>query len=509
MSLKKQILKGTLILTIAGFVTRILGLYNRVFLANIMSAAQIGLYQLIFPVLNVCMAVCCFGIESAMSQMVAAQSAGHCHENITRTVKIGLSMALGLSVLLFAFVYGASDWIAEFFLHEPVCAPYLRIMAMAIPFSTLHACALGYFFGVQKAAVPAFSQLLEQIVRVGMIYFLSVTVYIHSKADASLAVYGMLAGEVVSCIFTIISYHISSCMSVRRERRANYCLPPKRYHELFGQLWSLAYPLTVNRLSLTILQSAEAVLIPMMLKIYYGASETALEIYGVAMGMAFPFIMFPMTVTNALSTMLLPAVSRAGAEKDFGLIKRTVSSSLHYCLLIGILSTTIFFVYGNMLGIVIFKNQTAGYFLKMFALLCPLMYSSSTFSSTLNGLGKVRITLIHSIVSLAVRIAFLIFAVPRLGVLGYLWGMLFGYLVLVILNGYRVFQLVGFNVNLWKTAVFPVIFAVLSSMFSLAVYQFLIHFMSLPVIFVAALSCVSLAAVYLISLIFCGILDAR
>ena len=62
MSLKKQILKGTLILTAAGFITRILGLYNRVFLANLISAAQLGLYQLIFPVLSVCMAVCCYGI---------------------------------------------------------------------------------------------------------------------------------------------------------------------------------------------------------------------------------------------------------------------------------------------------------------------------------------------------------------------------------------------------------------------------------------------------------------
>ena len=52
-------------------------------------------------------------------------------------------------------------------------------------------------------------------------------------------------------------------------------------------------PLTANRLALTLLQSFEAVLIPMMLKMYYGDSETALSIYAVATAMAFPFIMFP------------------------------------------------------------------------------------------------------------------------------------------------------------------------------------------------------------------------
>lgn len=507
MSQKKQILKGTLILTAAGFITRILGLYNRVFLANVISASELGLYQLVFPVLNVCMAVCCNGLESAMSKMISAQSADQCHENMKRTVKIGLTLALGLAILLCFGVYGLSEQIAASILQEPSCAPYLKIMSMVLPFSTMHACTLGYFFGLQKTAVPAFSQLLEQIVRVGTIYILSIYMYMGGKADASLAVYGMLAGEIVSCIFTVLSYKITSWAASKRESSSTRCVPPQAYRKLFGQLWGLAYPLTVNRLALTILQSAEAVLIPMMLGIYYNNSETALEIYGVAMGMAFPFIMFPMTLTNALSTMLLPAVSRASAQKEFDTISRTVSKSVHYCLLIGILSFSVFYVYGNMLGIVIFKNQTAGYFLKMFALLCPMMYATSALSSTLNGLGQVKKTLVHSMISLTVRIGFLIFAVPEYGIQGYLWGMLVGYLILILLNGYYGVKLAGLHVKIVKTLLIPAVFAVLSVMFSMAVYQFLIHFMALPVIVVAAAACGSLAVVYILMLLCGGILD--
>ena len=506
MSLKKQILKGTLILTAAGFITRILGLYNRVFLANLISAAQLGLYQLIFPVLSVCMAVCCYGIESAMSKMIAAQSAGRCHENMMRTVRIGVSLSLGLSILLCIAVGGGSQWIAGVLLRESECEPYLRIMALVLPFSTMHSCILGYFFGSQKTGVPAASQLLEQIVRVGTIYILSVTVYSSRRADASLAISGLLAGEVVSCIFTVISYKMTAYITEKRYRAKSFCIPAKGYGILLRQLWQLAYPLTVNRLALTLLQSLEAVLIPAMLKIFYGTSETALEIYGVAMGMAFPFIMFPMTLTNALSTMLLPAVSKASEEKDYDAIGRTVSKSVQYCLMIGILSMTVFYVYGNVLGIVIFKNQTAGYFLKMFALLCPLMYCSSALSSTLNGLGKVRMTLVHSVLSLGVRIGFILLAVPKLGVTGYLWGMLAGYMLLVILNGRKVIQLAGLYVNLWKAVIIPCIFAVLAAMASLAVYQFIIHYMILPVLMVAVICCFSLCIVYVSALGICGCL---
>lgn len=167
MSLKKEILKGTLILTSAGIVTRILGLYNKVFLANVISASELGLYQLIFPVLSVCSAICCYGIESALSKVISGQSAGQGVKNTGRTISIGAGLALALSLLLFSIVFILAEPIAVFLIREPACAPYLKIMAFVIPFSTMHSCISGYFLGMRRAGVPAASQLIEQIIRVG------------------------------------------------------------------------------------------------------------------------------------------------------------------------------------------------------------------------------------------------------------------------------------------------------------------------------------------------------
>ena len=50
MSVKRELIKGTLILTAAGFVARLLGFFNRVYLANLISNAELGRYQLIFPI---------------------------------------------------------------------------------------------------------------------------------------------------------------------------------------------------------------------------------------------------------------------------------------------------------------------------------------------------------------------------------------------------------------------------------------------------------------------------
>lgn len=92
--------------------------------------------------------------------------------------------------------------------------------------------------------------------------------------------------------------------------------------------------------------------------------------------------------------------------------------------------------------------------MRIFAFLCPFIYISSSIAGTLNGLGKVKITLVNSMISLSVRIAFIVAVVPKAGIKGYLWGQLAGYLLLALLDGYFVVKMAGLRINPWKSLVF-------------------------------------------------------
>ena len=85
---------------------------------------------------------------------------------------------------------------------------------------------------------------------------------------------------------------------------------------------------------------------------------------------------------------------------------------------------SIFILYGNGLGIAFFKNEMAGQLLTLFAFLCPFMYMSAALASVLNGLGKTRLTLLHNVISVGIRIGFVVICVPKMGVSGYLWGLM-------------------------------------------------------------------------------------
>jgi len=506
MSLKREILKGTLILTIAGLTARVLGLYNKVFLANLISAAEMGRYQLIFPVFLVCHSICCSGIELALSKMVAALSSKKCYGSLRRAVKIAVFLSFTLTAVLSAGIYIFSNEISIYFLKEPDCAQYLKILAFVMPFSSIHACIIGYFLGIKKAGVPAAAQLIEQIARVVSIYVLSISYFSGNKANASMAVYGMLAGEAIACIFTLLAYRFHVLSEKRRLGESAHIHKPQGRRSLFKELVELAWPLSINRVMINSLSSVEAVLIPYMLTCYYGNSEQSLGVFGVLTGMALPFIMFPTTLTNSLATMLLPAVSEAKEKKDYQLIKRTVSKSVHYCLMVAMISLTIFLLYGNAFGNIIFKNELAGQFLTIFALLCPFMYVTSTLANVLTGMGKARLPLIHNITSLAVRIVFIIIFVPKYGIQGYLWGLLISYLMLAALHSIQIAHLTGIEFNVYKTIILPGIFAALGGGISMLVYQNLMNYISISPIILLAVSCIVACLVYFICLLYTRLL---
>lgn len=502
-------------------VTRVLGLYNRVFLANIIGAGELGIYQLIFPVFMVCNAVCCSGIETALSRQVAAYGGQGCHGNIRRLVRLAVGVSLGLAAVLAAMVFFGAGPISTYLLKEPQCRECLKVMAPVILFSTAHSCVLGYFYGLKKTVVPASSQLIEQLCRVSAIYILSVTVFSGDQAGAVLAVCGMVAGDGISCIYTLAAYKIH----VRRldhsfggtkgrgiHRNSSVRLPehgsrPAPYGFLFRHLMQDAVPLTVNRLSLTMLSSVEAVLIPAMMKLYYTASGEALEIYGVVTGMAMPFVMFPTTITNSLASMLLPTVAEAAGRRDYKLVNRAVSKSVHYCLLIGIVSMSIFVLYGNGLGMAFFKNEMAGRLLTMFAFLCPFMYMSSALASVLNGLGKTQLTLLHNVISVGIRIAFVVVCIPKMGISGYLWGMLLASLVLCAMHFYKIAKICGIHFHVVRSLLLPLLFAALGGYISLGIYRWMLNAWSMPAILLLAFACLCQLVVYALCLWVGGCLD--
>ena len=74
---KQQILWGTFILTAAGFLSRLMGFFYKIFLSHAIGAQELGIYQLVFPIQALSLSLTVSGMSTAISRFAAGKSAIH------------------------------------------------------------------------------------------------------------------------------------------------------------------------------------------------------------------------------------------------------------------------------------------------------------------------------------------------------------------------------------------------------------------------------------------------
>lgn len=441
--MKNQLLKGTIILTVAGFITRLIGFGYRIFLAGELGEVNLGIYQLVFPVYSICFTIYAAGLQTGVSQLISHQPA----KNHGQILKAGLILSLSLSIPLSFFVFSFRNEIAVSFLGTHQTAPLLMILSLIFPICGVTSLINGYFYGINQASIPAVTQILEQLFRVGFVFILC-HYRIFSIPSLHLAVGGLIAGELASVLYNLSK--LRKYISFGKMLTA---------HPQIRRVLGLSLPLSGTKLIVALLGSAESVLIPPILCRYGYSLADSLALYGILTGVVLPFILFPGTITNSMSVLLLPAISRASGTNQNSHVRYTSSVTVRYSLLLGVLTCAVFLNFGTDIGQYIFHSSNAGKLLTLLAFLCPFLYVTTTLGSIINGLGKTGITFLITILGLVIRIACLFLLVPHYGIFGYLFGLLSSQITICLLHGVYLMKKEKIPCNLIKYLVWPFVFA--------------------------------------------------
>lgn len=427
MSRKKTILMGTFILTLTGILSRCIGFGQRMFLSQTFGAEGLGMYQLIFPVYGLCLALTTGGIQTSISRTVAARVAVDDSEGSKSFLLCSMLLSVSISVVVSFLLYSNANFIANQLLGDSRTYDLLLILAYAFPFSSIHGCIMGYYLGKKQTAIPSICQLLEQIIRVGSIYCMyALCLKNNVSYNISLAVVGLVFAEIISALFSLL------CISSSQIQISKVKLTPNLISQNIQTLLPMAVPLTSTRVVLSILHSIEAVSIPSQLRNFGLSNTDALSTYGILVGMALPCILFPTAITSAISTMLLPTVSEIQALNNKKEIKLIVHKTMQYCTLLGFTCLISFLLFSDIIGELLFHNTAVSSYLRVMAWLCPFLYLNTTLLSILNGLGKATTTFLLNTSSLLIRIACVFYLIPNVGIYGYLSGLLFSQIFVTV-----------------------------------------------------------------------------
>ena len=359
--LKSNIIKGTLILSCASILSRIIGFIYRIYLADILGEQLLGTYQLIFPIYVLCFTIYGAGMQSAISQVVATLMGknnthskddglnGSVSKDITpRTILLaGTILSFILALFLSIFINFNSKWIACNILMVPDCDIYLKLLTYLFPFCSISACICGYQYGLENAKPPAIAGRIEQITRI-LFVFIVQGFFSDKEICSQIAVYGLTVGEFFGFLYNMSTIknkkrnnkkHISDknlnndnaklhseSLHSKRQKFKNKTFNKRKNKMSLKESFKLLLPvfisLTSIKLTISLLHSVESIFIPASLVKYGYTMNEALSVYGIYSGMAMPFIMFPATITMAISTMLLPAVSKEHSSGNKKQIKK-------------------------------------------------------------------------------------------------------------------------------------------------------------------------------------------
>ena len=414
-----SIIYGTVVLTGVSFLCRGIGFLYRTFISQTFGEEGMGIYQLTAPVMSMAFALCCAGFQTAISRYVAANSDD---ENTSlRFLFCGLAITTTLSSILSAGIYVLSDFLSTNVLLEPRTAPLLRLLALSFPFSAIHCCVNGYFYGKKKAEIPALLQLTEQLARVGSVYLLCRFYMMHNyEIPLALTAAGSAIAEVISTIVSLgfILPRLSRLQTGKTQKTSLYFT--------VSCLLSMALPLSISRIIVNLLQNVENIYIPEMLRRFGYSTAESLSLFGVLTGMALTVILLPSSLVNSVSVLLLPRISEAQASGRNHTIAYVIRRSVTFCCIMGLLFSSFFFVSGRWIGNFLFHSETAGDYIVKLSFICPFLYITSSLGSILHGLGKTYTTLFINVGALLIRIASVLFLIPKMGLPGYILGLLAG-----------------------------------------------------------------------------------
>ncbi len=474
---RRSLITGTLWLTGAGIITRLLGFVYRIYLSNLIGSEGMGLYQLISPIYFLLFTFCSAGCHTAISQLVAAENARRHPANMRRILWICLIPATLLGFFCAATVYNFAPWIAEHILHDIRAAEGIRILCLGLPFCIASACLKAYFHGLQRMDVPAIEQVVEQLFRMGVIYWLSP---LFSGSDMALTcryvVYGTLAGDLISCLYTLIAYGLHRRSS--RQLAQPVALRPQSRRALLSAILVIVFPVTGSRLLTQLLASFENIMLPSVLQRSGLSPTAALSIYGEFGGMVMPLLTFPSIITGALSSNLLPLVAGAKAGGNLTRIHTAIRQSLRLTFFIAFLFTALFGALGLLIGDLLYPGTGAGSLLQLLSLCCPFLYLQTTLGGILHGSGLQNQIFLYQLLSSGLRIFILLTFGPIYGFTAFLGGMLVSMILSTLLSLRKILTLYRLRLRLYQTLFLPILSSIVTYLLLQLSQRYLTSFFS-------------------------------
>lgn len=387
--MKDTFFKSTIILLIGGFLTKILGMIIKVIMTRIVGINGISLYMLVFPTFSLFMTISQLGLPTAISKTISEDT--HNNKNLVLSI---IPISLLFNLFLIGVLIIISPLLSSLLNNKSTYLPILSII-FVLPFDSLSSILRGYFFGKQRMCPHILSLLTEQIVRLLLIIFFISNIL---NKGITITVSFLIGINMISefCSVLVLLLFIKD-----KKIKKNDLIPNKKE---IKNIFSIAIPTTTSRLIGSVSYFFEPIIITtLLLKNGYNLNYIVEE-YGVIEGFVLPLLLMPSFLTNALSSALIPDISKKYASKDIKGIKKRIKQVVKISLIIGLIVSILLFFNPEYYLILIYKTNKGTNYIKVLIPFFLLLYLQYPFESILQGINRSKDIMKNNIIGISMKL---------------------------------------------------------------------------------------------------------
>ncbi|SFP53539.1 putative polysaccharide biosynthesis protein [Salibacterium halotolerans] len=456
-----KFLRGTMILSLAQFSSKFLGMIFVFPFAALVGQQGLALYQYGYQPYTILLSLATLGVPMAVSKFVSKYNALGDYRTGRRLFQSGLVIMSLTGLAAFLGLFFMAPVVAGWIIPSPDAAGgndieavvfTIRMVSTALLLVPVMSIIRGYFQGFQSMGPTAVSQVVEQVVRITFILAMAFAVLHIFGGERGTAVgfatFGAFVGGLGS-LLVLIMYWKKRHRHLEREVEQstvdhNISLP-----SMYKELLAYALPLSFVGLAIPLFQLVDLFTFNNALTasdaFIQSEAETA---YGAFSGSAHKLILIPVAVATAMSVTLIPAITSAFTNDSRELLQRQITQTYQIILFLAVPASAGLMVLSYPTFAVLFgmdDMQLGGHILRYYA---PAALFFSVFSVTaavLQGINRQRFVVTSLLIGLCIKAATAYLFLYYMGPVGGSFSTLAGYVAAVGINIWGIGRFTSFH----------------------------------------------------------------
>ena len=481
------IIQGS-ILAIAGIIVRLIGMLYRIPLANYIGDEGNGYYSAAYNIYSIMLILSSYSLPVAVSKMVSARLARGQYRNARKILRAALFYATIVGGVGFCALWFGSGFFAEHVIKMPYSAYALKVLAPTVWIMAYLGVLRGFFQGHSTMVPTAVSQIFEQIVNAVISLLAAKSLFdlgvksnlVYGSTEYSYA-FGAAGGALgtgagaLTALILFVGLYLMYRPKMKRRIRKEQGTSAEGYGMITRTLFLTVVPIIVSSSLYNSSTVIDNVLFGQIMTGLGEAKQIASQ-WGIYSGKYHLLFNIPVAVANSLSSSLIPALSRAVAEKDRKQTLNRIASAIRFSMIIAIPSAVGLAVLAAPISNLLFPGRDNTDLIKMtcYGSSAVVVYSLSTVTNAvLQGINRMKTPIRNAGISLVLHtvILFVMLRYLHMGIYGVLYANILFALFICILNARAIARFKRYRQEVKKTFLIPMVASAVMGAAAFGVYR--------------------------------------